>query len=70
MLKNVAVPSRTIVRHLSLSTSENQSVVVTGLGVVCPLGLGARLAWNRLCEGRTGAVQLTDEKFSKVINYP
>ena len=37
-------------------------VVVTGMGIVCPLGLGVEHVWNRLIEGRSGiaAIQSFD----------
>ncbi|KAF2431751.1 ketoacyl synthase domain-containing protein [Tothia fuscella] len=37
-------------------------VVVTGLGAVTPLGLGARLSWKRLIEGQSGVRSLRDRK--------
>ncbi|WP_158918453.1 beta-ketoacyl-ACP synthase II [Caulobacter sp. S45] len=37
------------------------SVVVTGLGVVSPLGCGAELAWKRLLAGRSGLRSLPEE---------
>ncbi|HMB48787.1 MAG TPA: beta-ketoacyl synthase N-terminal-like domain-containing protein, partial [Afifellaceae bacterium] len=29
-------------------------IVVTGMGVVSPLGTGVEIVWSRLCEGRSG----------------
>ena len=43
-------------------------MVVTGLGVVSPLGCGAETAWSRLCEGFSSASALTEEKFSKLAS--
>ena len=49
-------------------TGPASSVVVTGLGVVSPLGCGARQAWTRLCEGVSSAVSLQEEKYRKVAS--
>ena len=45
-----------------------RKVVVTGLGLVSPLGCGVETAWPRLCEGQTTAVALEEERFSKVAS--
>ena len=34
-------------------------VVVTGLGMVTPLGCGVDVTWSRLLEGRSGAAPIT-----------
>ncbi len=34
-------------------------VVVTGLGIVCPLGTGVEKVWNSACEGRSGIREIT-----------
>jgi 3-oxoacyl-[acyl-carrier-protein] synthase II len=36
-----------------------QRVVVTGLGIICPLGSGAGTVWRRLLEGRSGIRAIT-----------
>ncbi len=35
-------------------------VVVTGLGMVSPLGCGAEISWKRLLAGKSGGVRITD----------
>ncbi|XP_034839575.1 3-oxoacyl-[acyl-carrier-protein] synthase, mitochondrial [Maniola hyperantus] len=41
-------------------------VVVTGLGVVSPLGTGTELAWKNLLKGHCGIVALKEEGYSKL----
>src|SRR5688572_12581413 len=33
---------------------ENRRIVVTGMGIVSPLGCGVEVVWRRLLEGRSG----------------
>ncbi len=46
---------------------EMRRAVVTGLGLVTPLGTGVETTWSRLLEGRSGATAI--EKFD-TANYP
>ena len=41
-------------------------VVITGLGLVTPLGLGVQNVWRRLVEGDTGVRQLLPEDLPEV----
>lgn len=41
-------------------------VVVTGIGLVTPLGVGVELAWQRLLEGKSGVTQLQGDSFSSL----
>ena len=34
-------------------------VVITGIGIVCPLGLGVEKTWKKLIEGSSGITQIT-----------
>ncbi|MFM2435281.1 MAG: hypothetical protein RL063_1262, partial [Pseudomonadota bacterium] len=34
-------------------------VVVTGLGVVSPVGIGVKTAWDNIIAGRSGIAQIT-----------
>jgi len=52
--------------HTRGFAGSSNSVVVTGLGTVCPLGVGTGNAWARLCEGHSTAVQISDARFEKV----
>ncbi|MFZ4204426.1 beta-ketoacyl-[acyl-carrier-protein] synthase family protein [Streptomyces griseoincarnatus] len=58
----------TVVRHEPRPVRQARAagprrVVVTGLGAVTPLGVGARELWDGLLEGRHGIRELTDPEF-------
>ncbi len=41
--------------------NNDTKIVVTGMGVVCPLGVGVEPVWSRLCQGKSGVRRLSDE---------
>ncbi|XP_023240233.1 3-oxoacyl-[acyl-carrier-protein] synthase, mitochondrial-like [Centruroides sculpturatus] len=48
---------------ISKSISTTPRIVVTGLGLVCPLGVGVKYAWPRLLNGECGVSILPQEKY-------
>ncbi len=42
-----------------------QRVVITGLGLITPLGIGVNETWNALCEGKSGIGEITRFDTSK-----
>ncbi|KAJ0003728.1 hypothetical protein NQD34_008826 [Periophthalmus magnuspinnatus] len=55
-------------KHMRCYTSEThrRRVVVTGIGIVCPLGTGTSYPWTRLIQGQSGLVALDPEKYKNV----
>lgn len=41
-------------------------VVVTGLGLVTPLGVGVKTVWKNLLQGQCGIVSLNEEGFEQL----
>ncbi len=48
-----------------MSGLKNRRVVVTGLGLLSPLGNSPQETWQALLAGKSGVRKITDEKFSK-----
>ena len=44
---------------LMMSDRPTRRVVVTGLGVVTPLGTGVEKVWTALCAGKSGVRRIT-----------
>jgi len=65
--------SYSIIRTYMKASRPCNRVVVTGLGIVSPLGIGAKLSWNNILQGKSGASRISDEGFkdisSKVACY-
>lgn len=57
-----------LIRHVRKYTQlpPRRRVVVTGVGVVSPLGTGTELVWQNLLKGQCGIVPLKGEEYSKL----
>lgn len=56
-----------LIRSINTINAVRRRVVVTGLGVVSPLGTGSELVWTNILKGKCGIVALNDEEY---INLP
>ncbi|XP_028255005.1 3-oxoacyl-[acyl-carrier-protein] synthase, mitochondrial [Parambassis ranga] len=64
--KNVCIFPNQPSRHHSCGQRRRRSVVITGIGIVCPLGTGTALPWERLIKGQSGIVALDTEEYRTV----
>ncbi|XP_047460196.1 3-oxoacyl-[acyl-carrier-protein] synthase, mitochondrial-like [Mugil cephalus] len=64
--KNVCICPNQNTRHLSSGQQHRRRVVVTGIGLVCPLGTGTAVPWDRLIKGQSGIVALESQDYRTV----
>ncbi|GFT74161.1 3-oxoacyl-[acyl-carrier-protein] synthase, mitochondrial [Nephila pilipes] len=50
----------------SRNISNETRVVVTGLGIVCPLGVGVGHVWKQILKGQSGVSSITDPAYSDI----
>lgn len=67
-------PLVSVNRTLTTAARCKRRVVVTGMGILCPLGVGVENSWNNLINCKSGITKLTDPDYDKLpckiaVNY-
>ncbi|KAL6260623.1 hypothetical protein P5V15_008143 [Pogonomyrmex californicus] len=62
----MSIPFLHISRSLSTVARSKRRVVVTGMGIVCPLGVGTQNAWKALVESKCGITRLSEPDYDKL----
>jgi len=62
----MSIPFFNISRPLMTAVRSKRRVVVTGIGVVCPLGVGTRNAWEALTNSKCGITKLSEPDYDKL----
>ncbi|MBN3298650.1 3-oxoacyl-[acyl-carrier-protein] synthase, mitochondrial [Amia ocellicauda] len=66
-LTNCIRASSCLIHYRSVSQGKTQRrVVITGIGLVSPLGIGTLLPWERLIKGESGLIRLDSEDYRNV----
>ncbi|KAK2586731.1 hypothetical protein KPH14_011766 [Odynerus spinipes] len=53
-------------RSLTTAVRCKRRVVVTGIGLMCPLGVGVQNAWKNILESKSGVIKLSDVDYDKL----
>lgn len=59
-------PLISINRTLTTAARCKRRVVITGMGVVCPLGVGVQNAWQALIDSKSGVIKFTEPDYDKL----
>ncbi|XP_076627403.1 3-oxoacyl-[acyl-carrier-protein] synthase, mitochondrial [Colletes latitarsis] len=59
-------PFACINRTLTTAARCKRRVVVTGIGILCPLGITTQNAWKDLIDSKSGVVKLTEPNYEKL----
>lgn len=62
----MSIPLVNISRSLTTVARTKRRVVVTGIGIVSPLGVGTRNAWEALIDSKCGITKLSEPDYNKL----